>query len=149
MPCGRSPTTNLDVKGLTKGKKYKFRVSAVNSEGESAPLTGDDEIEAKDPYGEPGPPKDLEITDYDADSVDLKWKPPDDNGGSEITGYLIEKKDEYGRWTKAQEVPGTHLKCKVPNLMTGEKYTFRVKAITAGGVSEPSNEAGPVTVKVS
>jgi predicted phage tail protein len=147
MPCGRSTDTSMPVKGLKKNKKYKFRVRAVNQEGESEPLNGDEEVEAKDPYGEPGAPCNLELVDYDADSADLKWEPPRDAGGAVITGYLVEKKDEFGRWVKAHEVPGTQTKCKVPNLMTGEKYKFRVKAITAGGVSEPSNEVGPVTIK--
>ena len=37
--------------GLTKGKKYKFRVKAVNKEGESDPLETRDAILAKNPYG--------------------------------------------------------------------------------------------------
>ncbi len=147
MPCGRSTDTSLDVKGLTPKKKYKFRVRAVNSEGESEPLNGDEEVEAKDPFEAPGAPRNLELVDYDADSADLKWDEPKDTGGAEITGYLVEKKDEYGRWVKAHEVPGTQTKCTVPNLITGEKYKFRVKALTAGGVSEPSNEVGPVLIK--
>jgi len=44
----------MDVKGLTPQKKYKFRVCAVNEEGESIPLEGDEEIVAKDPFGESG-----------------------------------------------------------------------------------------------
>jgi len=54
-----------DVKGLTPMKEYKFRVCAVNEEGESLPLVGDETIVAKDPFGEPGPPRNLEIVDYD------------------------------------------------------------------------------------
>lgn len=41
----------LDVVGLTPGKEYKFRVSAVNSEGESEPLVADQTIIAKNPFG--------------------------------------------------------------------------------------------------
>ena len=40
-------------------KQYKFRVCAVNEEGESDPCTMKDFITAKDPFGEPGPPIDL------------------------------------------------------------------------------------------
>ncbi len=147
IPCGRSQDTTLPVKGLKSKKKYKFRVKAVNPEGESEPLNGEEEIEAKEPFEEPGAPRNLELVDYDADSVDLKWEPPKDTGGAEVTGYVVEKKDEFGRWTKAHEVPGTQTKCQVPNLVTGEKYKFRVKAVTAGGISEPSNDVGPVTIK--
>ena len=44
--------TQCGVPGLQPGKQYKFRVKAVNSEGESEPLVADSEILAKDPYGE-------------------------------------------------------------------------------------------------
>ena len=118
IPCGRSPDTTMDVKGLTPMKEYKFRVCAVNEEGESLPLVGDETVVAKDPFGEPGPPRNLEIVDYDQESCDLKWDAPRDDGGTEITGYLIEKKDKYGNWVRAHEVPGTQHKCTVPNLVS-------------------------------
>ena len=40
------------VDGLTPKKKYKFRVKAVNKEGESEPLENDEPILARNPYGE-------------------------------------------------------------------------------------------------
>ena len=43
--------TQCGVPGLEPGKKYKFRVKAVNSLGESEPLTSDGETLAKDPFG--------------------------------------------------------------------------------------------------
>lgn len=56
------------------GKKYKFRVKAVNKEGESEPLECENAVEAKNPYREPDPPKDLEIIDWDNKSVTLRFK---------------------------------------------------------------------------
>ena len=54
-----------------------------------------------DPPDAPGTP---DIVDWDKDFVDLKWMAPVKDGGSPITGYLIEKK-EVGtvKWTKAVE----------------------------------------------
>ena len=43
--------TQSEVRGLEPGKRYKFRVKAVNSEGDSEPLVNNSEILAKDPYG--------------------------------------------------------------------------------------------------
>lgn len=37
--------------GLQKGHHYKFRVKAVNAEGESDPLETDSSILAKNPFG--------------------------------------------------------------------------------------------------
>ena len=56
------------------------------------------------PTDEPDAPKNLKATDWDKDHVDLKWEPPVSDGGSPITGYLVEKKDKYGNWEKALEV---------------------------------------------
>lgn len=40
----------LKVEGLTPGHEYKFRVKAINKEGESEPLDTYGAIVAKDPY---------------------------------------------------------------------------------------------------
>lgn len=42
---------DLEVTGLTPGKEYLFRVSAVNAEGESKPLEAEQAIVAKNPFG--------------------------------------------------------------------------------------------------
>lgn len=41
----------MDVTGLTPGKEYKFRVRAVNAEGEGEPLVAEETIVAKNPFG--------------------------------------------------------------------------------------------------
>ncbi len=54
VPAGRTSgsETNFKAEGLTQGKDYKFRVHAVNAEGESEPLETTQPITAKNPYGE-------------------------------------------------------------------------------------------------
>lgn len=40
-----------------------------------------------------------------ATHITVAWKKPEDNGGSEITGYILEKMDmDTGRWVSAGEV---------------------------------------------
>lgn len=53
MPAGETdgPETNFEVKDLIPGHKYKFRVKAVNKQGKSDPLTANQSIEAKNPFG--------------------------------------------------------------------------------------------------
>nr|CAD7424747.1 unnamed protein product [Timema monikensis] len=147
VPCGRSTDPNFDVTGLTPGKEYKFRVAAVNSEGESQPLVTEQSIIAKNPYDEPNKPENLQATDWDKDHVDLKWTPPKEDGGSPITGYIVEKKDKYGQWEKALEVPAGQTKATVPDLVEGQPYEFRVKAVNAAGPGEPSNETPTIWAK--
>lgn len=48
---------------------------------------------------EPGAPEKPEVTDWDVDHIDLKWKPPEKDGGAPIEKYIIEKKDKTkGTW---------------------------------------------------
>lgn len=47
----------------------------------------------------------LKAEEVRADHITVSWKKPEDNGGSEITGYIIEKMDmDSGRWVSAGEV---------------------------------------------
>jgi hypothetical protein len=50
---------------LTAGKEYKFRVRAVNKEGESPNLETSEATLAKNPYDEPSAPGSVELTDWD------------------------------------------------------------------------------------
>lgn len=58
--------TSLKVTKLTPNKEYKFRVRAVNKEGDGANLETTHSIIAKNPYDEPSAPGELEITDWDS-----------------------------------------------------------------------------------
>ena len=51
VPVGKTKGTSMDVQGLMPGKEYKFRVCAVNREGESEPLESLKPIVAKNPFG--------------------------------------------------------------------------------------------------
>lgn len=51
IPVTKSHVPEAEVNGLTPGKSYKFRVKAVNKEGESEPLETFQPVVAKDPFG--------------------------------------------------------------------------------------------------
>lgn len=147
VPCGRANETAAEVNGLTPGKEYKFRVMAVNTEGESEPLETLQPILAKNPFDEPGKPTDVVPTDWDKDHVDLKWTAPTVDGGSPITSYIVEKKDKYGDWEKAAEVPASQTNARAPGLIEGQAYEFRVRAVNAAGPGEPSDATLPIVAK--
>ncbi|GIY57120.1 twitchin [Caerostris extrusa] len=128
------------VKGLVPGKSYKFRVRAANRQGESEPLEADKTIVAKNPFDEPGKPGTPEIEDYDRDFVKLKWTAPESDGGSPITGYIIEKKDKLNPdWTTVQEVPADQTAATVKDLIENGVYEFRVRAVNKGGPGVPKD----------
>lgn len=147
VPVTTTKTPEADVTGLNEGKDYQFRVKAVNSEGESEPLVTDVPTTAKNPYTEPDAPGKPEVRDWDRNHADLKWAAPKDDGGAPVEKYIIEKKDEFGKWQKAVEVPGNKTEAKVPDLSEGKKYQFRVKAVNKGGESKPSPPSETITAK--
>lgn len=55
MRCGKAPGgpthPEFQIQDLIPGQDYKFRVSAVNDEGESEPLETEKATKAKNPYG--------------------------------------------------------------------------------------------------
>lgn len=77
----------------------------------------------------------------------MKWHAPKNDGGAPIEKYIIEKKDQYGKWQKAAEVPGNKTEGKVYDLVEGQKYQFRVKAVNKGGQSKPSEPSETLTAK--
>ena len=147
VPVAEVDSCACKVDHLIEGHDYTFRVRAVNKQGESAPLTGMDEITAKDPFGKPAKPGQPIATDWDKDHVDLEWMPPKSDGGSPITGYIIEKRPRFGQWEKAVEIPGKACSGTVPDLTEGQEYEFRVIAVNKGGPGDPSEASGPVIAK--
>lgn len=80
--------------------------------------------------------------------MDLKWQPPLRDGGSPITGYIVEKREKGSpRWVKAAEVKGPDCKARAEDLDEGTEYEFRVIALNDAGPSEPSQPSKSVTPK--
>ena len=87
----------------------------------------------------------LTPSDITKDSVTLSWKPPPDDGGSPITGYIIDKLDlEYGGWVRAAKVPAGTTTYNIPGLIKNHSYNFRVYAENKCGVSEPVELSEPI-----
>lgn len=69
------------------------------------------------------------------DSVTLSWRIPNSDGGSPITGYIIETRAPGGasRWTKANKDTVSETKYKVTGLREGRYYDIRVCAENVAG----------------
>uniref|UniRef100_A0A3Q3GGV2 Titin n=1 Tax=Labrus bergylta TaxID=56723 RepID=A0A3Q3GGV2_9LABR len=133
--CG---ATMFKVTKLLKGNEYIFRVMAVNKYGEGEPLESVPVI-MRNPFVPPGSPHELEITNITRDSMTVCWNRPEATGGSEIVGYIVEKRDRAGvRWTKCNKRRVTDLRFRVTGLTEDHEYEFRVSAENAAGVGQPS-----------
>lgn len=95
----------------------------------------------------PSPPQAPFVADdICPDSCRLSWKEPTDNGGSEITNYIVERLHVHGGndlWEKAASfVRGTN--CLIGGLVENEKYRFRVFAenqVNTGTRRQTSNNS--------
>lgn len=79
----------------------------------------------------------------------VNWDEPKYDGGSPITGYIIEKKDTTAkRWSRVTREPIRALPLGnnwyVTGLLESAMYQFRVIAINAAGCGLPSVPSDPV-----
>lgn len=104
--------THVQAEELIEGSEYEFRVIACNKVGQSEPSTPSRTIVARNPFGKlkilcfffiirkkksffldkPGAPLDLIIDSVGHDWIELTWQPPIKDGGSPITGYVVERR---------------------------------------------------------
>uniref|UniRef100_A0A8C2ZMA2 Titin n=1 Tax=Cyclopterus lumpus TaxID=8103 RepID=A0A8C2ZMA2_CYCLU len=123
---------------LLPGNEYIFRVTAVNKYGVGEPLESEAVI-ARNPFTTPSAPSTPETSAITRDSIVLTWERPEHNGGAEIEGYILEKRDMDGiRWTKCNKKRLSDLRFRCTGLTEGHSYEFRISAENAGGVGKPS-----------
>jgi predicted phage tail protein len=141
--------TSYNDDTVTNGQTYFYTVTAVNSVGESAQSN---EASAT-PIGPPQPPTGLTAT-AKLVKINLSWTAPTNDGGSTITGYMIERSTNNGStWsTPVSNTGSTGTTYSDTNVLPLTTYTYRVSAINDVGTSSPSNTAsastpavGPVT----
>lgn len=142
--------TSCEVPRLEEGRAYLFRVTAVSNQGVSEPLETEGEIIAKNPYDEPEAPGKPEIVDHDKDRIDVRWSPPDFDGGAPITGYHVERKEpKSNRWTRITLRPIPETEYSDGTVTAGRNYQYRAIAVNKAGPSPPSEPSDIVTAKPS
>uniref|UniRef100_A0A3B1ISN7 Titin n=1 Tax=Astyanax mexicanus TaxID=7994 RepID=A0A3B1ISN7_ASTMX len=131
---------------LEEGIEYEFRVYAENIVGIGQSSKVSEGCVARDPCDPPGTPIPIIVTRH---SVKLRWTPPEYDGGSLVTGYIVEKRDlPDGRWMKASFANVLDTEFTVTGLKEDSKYDFRIIARNgAGSVSKPSQCTGSITAK--
>ena len=81
------------VKGLEEGKEYEFRVAAENLHGTSEPLCAEPVV-TKWPFNPPSLTGTPICTDHRVNSITLGGPTPIHDGGTPITGFVIEKREK-------------------------------------------------------
>ncbi|KAM7380980.1 hypothetical protein PAMP_004243 [Pampus punctatissimus] len=130
---------------LSEGTEYVFRVAAMNRFGIGGFLQSD-VVECKSAKTIPGCPSRPEVLDITHEGMTLTWHPPEDNGGSTIAGYIIERKEARSdRWMKINKNPVTMTRYRSSGLIEGLEYEYRITAINSRGAGKPS-ESSAITV---
>uniref|UniRef100_A0A669F240 Titin n=1 Tax=Oreochromis niloticus TaxID=8128 RepID=A0A669F240_ORENI len=140
------PDTRFKTTELEEGIEYEFRVYAENIAGLSPASKLSESTVARDPCDPPGTPEPIEIT---RNHVTLQWTKPQYDGGSAITGYVIERrKHPDTRWMKASFTNIIDTQFTLTALTEDCVYEFRVIARNAAGIlSKPSQSTGEITAK--
>ncbi len=94
----------------------------------------------------PDAPTNLSATAINATSIDISWNAPENNGGSDITGYNIERNlNSAGFATIIDDTGFTAVKYSDYTLSENDNAKYRVSAINEIGTSVPSNVAEATT----
>ncbi len=97
----------------------------------------------------PLPPQKLRVTNVTKNKISLAWDVPEQDGGSPITAYTIEKADTKRRsYINAGSTDASTLTFDVGKLNEGSEYMFKVYAENAIGMSDAASLDEPITAKL-
>lgn len=135
------------VQGLCERQEYRFRILAVNANGQGPPLEGENAILAKAPIDPPGPPGTPTVTSVGDDFVHLEWTKPTHDGGARVQGYWIEKRETgCHAWQRVNAALCLPTQQNCANLIEGRHYEFRVFAWNEAGLSVESSASKVVKI---
>ena len=159
LPVARADLAALSetILKLDNGVVYEIRIAAVNDVGLGAWLETEGTPEAR----RPGEPVGLKAF-ATGNSMLLSWSEPDDDGGADITSYVVRYRpqDDLDAWTEVIRSDKTALSETIGDLGAGAVYVVQVAAVnvadtgafaeiifkltTAGGVPGPVPPSGSV-----
>ncbi|OYR53602.1 hypothetical protein DJ73_07270 [Halorubrum sp. Ea1] len=127
--------TSFTDGGLNDGTTYRYRVSGVNSVGESE-LSN----EASDTTTLPAPTN-PSVTSFDDDSATLSWSASHDNGNT-----LVQYRPDGGSYQTATTVSQTTETASILSLLNGQQYDARVVANTTDASSASGTNSFTTTL---
>lgn len=129
-------TTSVTLSGLVNGREYVALVRARNAIGPGP----DEPSNPFTPARPPDAPQDVIATIAGDAAVHVSWAPPADDGGAEVTRFVVTSSPEE----REREVGPRDSSARFEGLTVGTSYTFSVFASNRKG-DGPSAESAPVT----
>uniref|UniRef100_A0A3P8T1H8 Titin n=1 Tax=Amphiprion percula TaxID=161767 RepID=A0A3P8T1H8_AMPPE len=132
--------TSISVKESMRGDGGKYYLTLENVAG-TRTFTIEVNVTAR-----PSPPTGpIEISSITSESCVINWQPPEDDGGTDITNYIVEKRESGSTAWQLINSSVKRTSLHVSHLTKYMQYTFRVSAENRFGVSnEPCAETEPV-----
>ena len=98
--------------------------------------------------GVPSAPRNISVDNITAHSANLRWDAPRTDGGSQILGYIIEKRQAFSqRFIRVNRELVHATSFTLSDLIEGNDYEVRVIAENAAGESKPSDTTGTFLAK--
>ncbi|KAM9317891.1 fibronectin type-III domain-containing protein 3A [Pholidichthys leucotaenia] len=133
QPSYNGEELSCTVRNLQRRTKYKFRVAAYNSEGKSNPSQVVEFVTNPD---RPSCPWRLVVKGRALpNGFKMAWEPPKDDGGAEITKYVVELSEGLNGVSWGQVYSGPALEHVCDGLKPGSSYQTRVYCMSEGGQS--------------
>jgi titin len=131
------------ITGLTTGLYYEIKVAGVNSVFTNNYLSKQDDLNYSDILVKPAAiapsasALSQDVSNADENSISLTWTVPTDDGGNNITKYVLLKEFSAGVWDIIYE--GFDLTFKDKNLQKGSTYNYKLYSVNDIGNSIDSN----------
>lgn len=123
--------TSISVKEAMRGDGGKYYLTLENAAGTKT-FTINVNV-----TGRPSPPTGpIEISSITSESCVLEWQPPEDDGGTDITNYIVEKRESGSTAWQLINSSVKRTSLHVSHLTKYMQYTFRVSAENRFGVSK-------------
>ena len=132
-------TRSYEHTSLSAGSRNCYRVAAINTHGEGS-LSGQ---ACATTEGAPDAPWNLQASPASETSIRLTWNAPSDDGGSAVTGYLVEYYDGSAWQTLESGLATTTYEHTERDA--GTNYCYRVAAINSNGTGPYSGQACATT----
>jgi len=155
-----STVTSYTIPNLTTNKTYTFSVTAILSGGsqtnpsptvsvmptKTSTASDSSQTPSQPPAPQqnqalPDPPSGVNATLVSANTVQISWIIPSNNGKLPITGFKIESMTgASGTWSTVASNTGVQTSFIKSGLQAGTIYYYRVSSINNVGTSQPSSE---------
>ena len=133
---GNTTSDSVTVTGLSNGTPYYIRVYAYGTGtyqrvSDIVVMSG-----TITPFGTPGAVATGGSVPGDA-SIALSWSAPTINGGSAVTGYIIEYSANVATYSESITALSTDTNATLTGLINGTSYYVRIKAVNEAGSGTP------------